>query len=124
MYCATNTAASSSVALDELLARCTSTRVCDLVRFLHEHHLTLPTSVGEPVEGVVARPDLVFRCVGAAAVFVEDDTIGDDSPGRDVAAEDRLIDAGWAVVRVAVDAQWHDVVAERPDVFGERRARS
>ena len=59
---------------------------------------------------------------GPVAVFVDGPVHDTDHQAeRDAAAEDRLADAGWMVVRVRHDEDWDAVVSRYPSVFGTRR---
>ena len=61
----------------------------------------------------------------SAAVGVFVDGPVHDHPAqaeRDTGAEERLIDAGWTVIRVRHDGDWGAVVARFQSVFGPGRA--
>jgi hypothetical protein len=80
----------------------------------------LPDDAQRTVDGVRARPDLVYDLPGnPVAVFVDgphhDDAV---QQLRDDNASGRLENAGWTVVRVRYDEDW-DAVAERYEwLFG------
>ena len=88
--------------------------------WLDAQGLRLPDRAQVLVAEAGARPDFVYDLpTGPTAVFV-DGPPHDSSAQRerDAAAEERLIDAGWHVVRVRHDADWDAVVAGNASVFG------
>uniref|UniRef100_UPI0012F7CF44 DUF559 domain-containing protein n=1 Tax=Sedimentibacter sp. B4 TaxID=304766 RepID=UPI0012F7CF44 len=69
------------------------------------------------------RPDFVYtdkRC----AIFI-DGPVHDrgDVSERDAAAEERLLDKGWNVIRFRYGEDWHALFHRYIDVFGEGRRR-
>jgi very-short-patch-repair endonuclease len=121
---ATTAAGSGGQARDDVAAHLNAAADSDLERrlvaFLGEKGLRLPDRAQVHVVGASARPDFVFDLPsGPVAVFV-DGPVHDHATQatRDAAAEDRLIDEGWDVVRFRYDADWTAVVAARPGVFG------
>ncbi|MFE9426189.1 DEAD/DEAH box helicase [Kitasatospora sp. NPDC006697] len=114
----------------------------DLVRWLRERGHRLPDMAGAEVARARALPDFIYRLPGAdVAIFVDD--IGHDtgtgdrrtmSSGRDLAAEDRLANDGWLVIRFpsrsltggnedeTMNDKWEQTVREYPSVFGTGRA--
>jgi ATP-dependent helicase YprA (DUF1998 family) len=94
------------------------------VNWLDDHGLRLPDRAQVHVADADARPDLVYDLPGnnPTAVFV-DGPVHDTTTARqrDLAAEERLIDAGWNVVRVRHDDDWDDVARRFPSVFGAER---
>ena len=91
------------------------------LRWLAEHEHRLPDEAQVLVTDATARPDFVYRHAdGEVAVFV--DGPHHDAAGvaeRDRAAEDRLVDIGWSVVRVRYDHDWAATVSRYPSVFGQ-----
>jgi hypothetical protein len=86
--------------------------------WLEEREHRRPDELDVEVAGCQARPDLVYRlAAGDVAVFVDgpDDA---DRPRRDEPAEDDLRDAGWSVVRIPYGADYAEIVARYPSVFG------
>jgi hypothetical protein len=87
---------------------------------LARHELRLPDDAQVPLPQLAARPDFVYRLPGAeVAVFI--DGPHHQAPvqqERDEAAEDRLIDAGWLVVRFGHTDHWQAIIARYPNVFG------
>jgi superfamily II DNA/RNA helicase len=90
------------------------------VAWLDARGLLLPDRAQVHVAEAAARPDLVYdRPDGPVAVFVDGPV--HDAPAqaeRDAAAEERLWDAGWMVLRVRHDGGWEALVAQHPSVFG------
>jgi len=106
-----------------LISQADSTLEQEFITWLKEHGYRLPTAAQETVHGAHAKPDFIYRRTdGPVAVFV-DGPVHDTEPValRDAAAEERLEDLGWFVIRVRHDAQWEDVVRRYPRVFGEGR---
>jgi superfamily II DNA/RNA helicase len=96
----------------------------EFINFLDAHGLRLPDRAQVSVNEASARPDLIYDLkTGPVAVFIDGPV--HDQPRiaeRDTEAEERLIDAGWAVVRVRYDDDWNGVVARHESVFGTPRA--
>jgi ATP-dependent helicase YprA (DUF1998 family) len=92
------------------------------VTWLDERGLRLPDRAQVTVPEATARPDLVYDLPSnPVAVFV-DGPVHDDAhqQQRDAAAEERLLDAGWSVVRIRHDDDWTAVISRFPSVFGTR----
>lgn len=87
----------------------------------------LPDEAAVDLPNLGARPDFVYHgSDGAVAIFLDGTTHGAADPGRDEAAEERLIDAGWGVVRFVVEQEWDEkrwleLMTQRSDVFGSGR---
>lgn len=87
----------------------------------------LPDEAAVDLPDLGARPDFVYHgSDGAVAIFLDDTTHDVAGQGRDEAAEERLIDAGWGVVRFVIDVEWDEkgwleLMARRSDVFGSGR---
>ena len=93
------------------------------IDYLKQRGLRLPDHAQQLIEGAFARPDFTYqRPSGAYAVFV-DGPVHDHAnvAERDAEAEERLIDAGWEVIRFRYDDDWDDVTARYPEVFGTAR---
>ncbi|WP_337973995.1 DEAD/DEAH box helicase [Cellulomonas sp. NTE-D12] len=90
------------------------------VTWLDDHAYRLPDRAQVLVPEATARPDLVFDLPsGPVALFVDGPVHDHDSQReRDAAAQERLEDAGWMVVRVRHDDAWTAVVAQYPSIFG------
>jgi superfamily II DNA/RNA helicase len=96
------------------------------VLWLDDEGLRLPDRAQVTVSDAKARPDLVFDlATGPVAVFIDGPV--HDGPAqaqRDINAEERLVDAGWMVVRFRYDDDWDTVIQRYPSVFGTRRSES
>ena len=94
------------------------------IDWLDQRGLRLPDDAQVDVPDARARPDFVFRLpTGDVAVFV--DGPPHDTPAaaeRDRAAEDRLADRNWLVVRFPHNSDWEAIAARFPSVFGESRS--
>lgn len=80
----------------------------------------LPDQAQVLVPDASARPDYVYRLPGAPlAVFVDgphhDST---QAAQRDAEAQDRLLDAGWDVVRFSHRDDWESILGRHPSYFG------
>lgn len=95
----------------------------DFVDWLDTAGLRLPDRAQVTVDAAKARPDFIYDLpTGPVAVFVDGpvhDT--EHQRERDLDASDRLVDAGWSVVRVRYNDDWDVVVQRYPSVFGTRR---
>ncbi|KWW97648.1 DEAD/DEAH box helicase [Carbonactinospora thermoautotrophica] len=109
--------------LAELSAACDSELERKFLALLAERGHRLPDAAQQLVDDLMVRPDFVYRLPEAlVAVFV-------DGPHhdaahqwqRDLAAEDRLVDAGWLVVRFRYDDDWSEILRRYPNVFGPGR---
>lgn len=90
------------------------------VRWLDERGLRLPDRAQVLVPEANARPDFVYDRAGLPVAVFVDGPVHDGArqAERDRDAEDRLVDAGWEVVRVWYDDDWSAVVARHPSTFG------
>ncbi|MBW8483938.1 protein kinase domain-containing protein [Actinomadura parmotrematis] len=91
--------------------------------WLKEHDLRMPDDAQVHIAEAGARPDFVYRLQGVdVAVFV-DGPVHDHQviKERDRAAEERLQDHGWDVVRFSHDADWDSVVERHRRYFGTGR---
>jgi hypothetical protein len=98
----------------------------EFVLWLDDQGFRLPDRAQVSVSEAKARPDLVFDLpTGPVAVFI-DGPVHDGAvqAQRDNDAEERLADAGWAIVRFRYDDDWDTVVHRYPSVFGTRRSES
>jgi very-short-patch-repair endonuclease len=109
--------------VNELTERSESDLERKLIRFLGAGEYRLPDEAQTLVAEAFARPDFVYRLrSGDVAVFVDGphhDAVA--VAERDAAAEDRLADLGWLVVRFRYDEEWDKVVRAFPNVFGPGR---
>lgn len=88
--------------------------------WLKERGHRMPNESQVYVPEANARPDFVYRLPGVSvAVFVDGPVHKDVRIAeRDAQAEQRLIDAGWDVVRFPHDADWAAIAAAMPSYFG------
>ncbi|GLY82300.1 DEAD/DEAH box helicase [Actinoallomurus iriomotensis] len=93
----------------------------EFVTWLRERGHRLPDEQQVLVTEALSQPDYVYRPPGHApiAVFV-DGPAHDSIPVslRDAEAEERLLDAGWHVIRFRHDQDWSEVVHGNRSVFG------
>lgn len=91
------------------------------LRTLVENDYRLPDSAQPLLESAGCRPDFLYADLGVA-VFI-DGPVHErtDKTADDIAAQERLLDAGYGVVRFAHDGDWTARFRERADVFGEGR---
>jgi superfamily II DNA/RNA helicase len=108
-----------AVALESLAAT-SSAAERRFIELLRRGDYALPTGAGEFVAEAKARPDFVYRTSSPIAIFI-DNTNHKDADDRDSAAEERLYDAGWDVIRLREDDAWDEIVKQRQDVFGVGR---
>jgi tRNA A-37 threonylcarbamoyl transferase component Bud32 len=106
-----------------LIAQADSSLEAEFVQWLKDHGYRLPDSAQATVTDAHARPDFVYRLPsGQVAVFVDGPVHDDESVAqRDAAAETRLEDAGWYVIRARYGDDWQQVAADNPTVFGTGR---
>jgi len=109
--------------IDILLRACDTELERDWVRTAASAELALPDTAQELVSELRVRPDFVYtdkRC----AIFI-DGPVHDrgDVSERDAAAEERLLDKGWNVIRFRYGEDWHALFHRYIDVFGEGRRR-
>ncbi|WKG04631.1 DEAD/DEAH box helicase [Mycolicibacterium sp. HK-90] len=103
--------------VNELRGQCDSELERDFIELLIKHELTLPDGVRQEITPAQARPDFVFHGAGAGlAVFLEQDRPQDADE-----VEDRLIDAGWSVLRLHPGEDWLAKVREHSYAFGTGR---
>lgn len=110
--------------IDRLLAQCTSSLEELFIKTLAEGDYRLPDEAQVLLADQRVRPDFVFRSRdGSTAIFVDGPHHdGVAASERDAGAEDRLMDAGWSVLRFRYDGDWIGQVRERVDVFGDGRS--
>ena len=114
-----------SATIDFLEAFADSSLERKFIDWLAEHGYRLPDRAQVTVSEANAKPDFVYDlATGATAVFI-DGPVHDvpHNAERDVAAEERLIDLGWHVLRWRYDDDWATLAASRPSVFGQGNGR-
>ncbi|GII79225.1 RNA helicase [Sphaerisporangium rufum] len=95
----------------------------EFLTFLEENDYRLPDAAQQLISDARARPDFVYRLPGGSvAVFVDGpDHDTTSAMERDMAAEDRLLDLGWLVIRFRYDEEWRVVAGRYPNIFGAGR---
>jgi very-short-patch-repair endonuclease len=95
----------------------------EFVKWLADRQHRLPDAAQVLVADAHARPDFVYHLKGGKVAVFVDGPVHDDKTvkERDLAAEDRLMDVGWSVVRIRYDDDWADVVGRYASVFGSGR---
>lgn len=88
--------------------------------WLKERGHRMPNESQVYVPEANARPDFVYRLPGVSVAVFVDGPVHKDAriAERDAQAEQRLIDAGWDVVRFPHDADWAAIAAAMPSYFG------
>lgn len=97
-----------------------STLESQFIDWLKAGGYRLPDEAQTLVEPAHARPDYIYRLPGVdVAVFV-DGPVHDYEAirARDAAAEERLLDLGWDVVRFPAGADWAAIAARKHQYFG------
>jgi very-short-patch-repair endonuclease len=92
----------------------------EFLAWLAKHGYRLPTRADEMIVAARARVDFVYLAPdGQFAVFLDGGAHATAHEERDDAAEERLWQHGWTVLRVRQDEEhWHRVAVEYPSVFG------
>ncbi|MEV5704496.1 DEAD/DEAH box helicase [Actinoallomurus sp. NPDC052274] len=104
---------------EQLIEKADSRLEGELITWLSRRGYRLPTEQQVLVTEAVAQPDYVYRLPGAkVAVFVDGPAHTGPVAARDAEAEERLIDAGWHVIRFRHDDDWLRVVQENRSIFG------
>lgn len=88
------------------------------IQWLYNNGYRLPHTAQAYLNDARVRPDFVYQ--PTTAVFLDGPVHERPSvQERDLAAEDRLDDIGWAVIRVsAEESTWAEAVARAPEIFG------
>jgi ribosomal protein L37AE/L43A len=101
--------------VEQLRAQCESELERDFIDLLIEHEFALPDGVREQIAGL--RTDFAFRNTDARlAVFVESEPPGDAGE-----VEDKLMDAGWSVLRLRPGEDWLAQIQQHSYAFGKGR---
>lgn len=91
------------------------------VEWLREMEYRSPDEVDVSLPEFGGTADLVYRTAGGPVAVYVDGPEDADAPGRDEEMEDALRDAGWFVIRVTSGANYPEIVARYPSVFGTTR---
>lgn len=110
------------VTIEDLARRSTSSLEQDFLDFLSKHGLRLPTEAQRRIDALKVCPDFAYRLDSGVAVAVYIDGPVHDAQSvaeRDAAAEERLLDAGWEVLRFRYDDDWAEIARNHEWVFGK-----
>ena len=109
----------------KLIGQADSTLEADFIRWLKDNGYRLPDAAQVTVPGTYAKPDFVYRRSNVrAAVFIDGPAHDAEAVAeRDAAAESRLENKGWLVIRVHWNADWRAIMDENPTVFGQGHHR-
>jgi very-short-patch-repair endonuclease len=116
------TAQKPRVKAEDLDRKSTSTLERDFLQYLKARGLRLPTEAQHRISALKVCPDFAYRLDNGAAVAVFTDGPAHDAVSvaeRDAAAVERLLDAGWEVVRFRYDDDWDEIVRTYEWVFGK-----
>ena len=86
--------------------------------------LRLPSDAQLPIEACSTRPDFFYRDYNAAVYVDGPPHDGEDRRRDDEAITERLMDAGYVVLRFHHAADWDGVFSRHPDIFGTARSGS
>ncbi|PSR66845.1 DEAD/DEAH box helicase [Nocardia sp. MDA0666] len=91
-----------------------------LVAWLGDNGLRLPDEAQTLVPEAHARPDFAYRLPGVNVAIFVDGPVHEHAEvaERDHAAENRLLDQGWDVVRFPHDGDWIAIISEFQRYFG------
>ena len=107
--------------LDELMRACDSQLERRWLTRLHEAQLRLPSHAQYLISSCSARPDYFYSDANTA-VFIDGPI--HDEPAQMTADEEitnRLIGAGYLVIRFHHAADWNEIFDRYVDVFGQRK---
>ena len=110
------------ITVEDLERQSTSSLEQDFLAFLTKHGLRLPTEAQRCIDALKVRPDFAYRLDSGVAVAVYLDGPVHDAQSvaeRDAAAEERLFDAGWEVLRFRYDDDWSEIARNHEWVFGK-----
>jgi ATP-dependent helicase YprA (DUF1998 family) len=118
--------ATPQLRLEKLVAASTTSLEEKFVNFLRAGGYRLPDEAQFLIPKAQARPDFIYRLPGGPVAVFLDGPVHDERPvrERDAAAEDRLLDLGWLVIRFRHDEYrdgWEQTVRKHPGVFGPGR---
>lgn len=107
--------------LDELMRTCDSETERRWLRRVHESQLRLPSHGQYLISACSTRPDFFYNDANTA-IYVDgphhDEAVQKADDGR---ITDRLINAGYLVIRFHHAADWNAIFDQYADVFGRRK---
>ena len=109
----------------KLIGQADSTLEAEFIRWLKDNGYRLPDAAQVTVPGTYAKPDFVYRLQQRPGRDLHRRPRPRREPvaERDAAAESRLENKGWLVIRVRWNADWRAIMDENPSVFGQGRHR-
>jgi Lhr-like helicase len=93
------------------------------LRFIDDGGYHRPSAAQTLLKAASAKPDFVYRLKDAQVAVFVDGPHHDGAKQRlaDGAADERLENLGWTVLRFRHDADWRALVSTMPSVFGQGR---
>lgn len=109
--------------VDDLLAAADTDLEREWLRQVADADLVLPDEAQALIESAACRPDFVYRSRDSSVAVFVDGPVHErsDVSERDAAAEARLWDAGWLVLRFTVGEDWDQTFRANTQIFGEGR---
>lgn len=109
--------------IDDLLAAADTDLEREWLRQVADADLVLPDEAQAFVESAACRPDFVYRSRDSSVAVFVDGPVHErsDVSERDDAAESRLWDAGWLVLRFTAGEDWQEMFRTNTQIFGEGR---
>lgn len=109
--------------IDDLLEAADTELEREWVRQVAEADLLLPDEAQTLIESARSRPDFVYRSRDSSVAVFVDGPVHEraDVAERDAAAEGRLWDAGWMVLRFKAGEDWLQIFRDNSQTFGEGR---
>lgn len=109
--------------IDDLLQAADTELEREWVRQVAEADLLLPDEAQMFIESAGSRPDFVYRSRDSSVAVFVDGPVHEraDVAERDAAAEGRLWDAGWMVLRFKAGEDWRQIFRDNTQTFGEGR---
>ena len=105
--------------LEHLLSLCESDLERKWLGFLEEHNLRLPDAAQQVIESCHTRPDFFYIDKGVAVYVDGPDHDPSDIASKDAEIEDRLMNAGYTLVRFGYKDDWEKIATKHAYVFGK-----
>jgi hypothetical protein len=114
-------ASSPAVEQAQLLAEAGSKLEAKWLMLIEDGGYRRPDAAQTLVEDAKARPDFVYRLKDAQVAVFIDGPHHDGAPQQltDAAAEERLENLGWTVLRFRYDGDWTSQINSMPSIFGQ-----